>query len=610
MTRDLHSLREVVDEAKASRATDASELLGASEFSDDGMLRDPVALIEALKGCPEIWPDLQEGTTDPVEWERRQTGSKHVVGGNRMEGDAILLTIPWMLSKEAPITFLAEFVLKNPEIIEAAGFDHVPSRGTLPNRILELEGPMCGAIEEATKKLWLIAQSHQPEIGRHVHVDFTAHQTNAKGFHACLDHDWCMANGGDKMPKYLYKAPVALVESERQRLNGLPPGTEPEVLLERNPPDSDLEEQVVQEAAEADPSHPKYAKHGYKAPRQEAGVYWSDDHRYVCMDPDAGGRKIRKKWWLGYAKGRATCDTLGISCGTVVVAADVNESDAYDDLIDAVEQRTGYKPEAVAGDKALGRRDVRKSNADNEIATISPHRSPNTHIRDRSWLRTDDHDEYGFVICECCSGPTSRVGIRKVRGRPQLVFRCLDPKTPECERFERRVWCDEESLLFGYEDRESPLYFQLRGIGKSRGEGVHWYGRRRYNDTSKTAETRPYRVGIAHVELRAALADFLDIFRVCLRHGWIGDWPNSRPARVVRRKGGEAAVKSLRRKRSQLGLLLPRGERAIETGWAWDGAIPAGWVPVKQRMMALREQRKLERAEATRGSPPEQVQAA
>jgi len=285
------------------------------------------------------------------------------------------------------------------------------------------------------------------------------------------------------------------------------------VLLEREPPNNDLEEQVIEEAAEDEPSHPKYAKHGYKQPKQEPGVFWSSGHRHVCMDPDAGGRKVKDWWWLGYSKGRAIDDTLGISCGTVVVAADVNEADAYDSLIAAVVERTGYKPEVVAGDKALGRRDLRTKNALNEIATVSAHRQPNTHVRDRSQLRTDDYDEYGSAVCEHCNGPTRRIGIRKVRGKPQVIFRCLDPKTPACEHHERRVPCSEESLLFGYEDRESPLYFQIRNNGKSRGEGPHWHGRRRHNDTSKTPETRPYRVGIAHVELRAALADFLDIFR-------------------------------------------------------------------------------------------------
>jgi hypothetical protein len=91
---------------------------------------------------------------------------------------------------------------------------------------LEFEGPLLGAIEQAPRTLWLIAQAKHPVSGRHVHVDFTAHQTNARSYHACLDEEWCLANGGDKMPKLLYKAPIALVEKERQRLNGLAPGAD------------------------------------------------------------------------------------------------------------------------------------------------------------------------------------------------------------------------------------------------------------------------------------------------------------------------------------------------------------------------------------------------
>ncbi len=606
--RDLRALREAVNAAKATRATDAHELPRASEFSDDKDMRDPVMLIEQLKGCEEIWPALQEGTTDPVEWERRQTGSKHVVGGNRMDGDAILLMLPWMLSKQAPVTFLSEFVLTNPAIVEAAGFEHAPSRSTLRNRILEFEEPMLDAIEDATKTLWLIAQAKHPAIGRHVHVDFTAHQTNARGYHACLDAEWCMANGGERLGTYLANAPTALVEEERWRLNGLAPGAEPEVLLEREGPITDLEEQVVAEADGDLSRHPKYTEHGHKPRKREPGVYFSNGHRYLCMDADAGGRKIRNKWWLGFSKGRAACDTLGISCGTVVIPANVNEADAYKALKDAVRERTGYLPEMICGDKAMGRRDVREANALDEIGTVSPFRAPDTHVKDRSQLRTADHDEYGYAFCEYCDGPTRRVGIRKIRGKPTVIFRCLDPKTAACENSERHMRCSEEWLLLGYEDRDSPLYFQLRNAGKNRGEGPHWHGRRRYADTAKSPETRPYRVGIAHVQLRAALADFLDIFRVCLRHGWIGTWPKRNADHVVRRRGGEAAVKNLRRKRARLAVMLPQGTHAIESGWAWDGTIPDGWVPVKNRMEALREQREQQRI--ARGSPPDQAQAA
>ena len=41
----------------------------------------------------------------------------------------------------------------------------------------------------------------------------------------------------------------------------------------------------------------------------------------------------------------------------------------------------------------------------------------------------------------------------------------------------------------------------------------------------------------------------------------------------------------------------------MEQRWAWDGTIPEGWVPVRERLAVLRAQRA--EAEAARGSPPE-----
>ena len=619
--RDLNALRAVVAEARQTRATDAYYLPDAGEFSDDlALQKDAVALVEQLKTCDEVWPELQEGTTDPVEWERRQTGEKHVVGANRMDGDAILLTLAWMLSKEPTVTHFAGFVLKNPAIVEAAGFEYAPARNTLRNRLREFESePMLEAIENATRTCWLVAQAKHPEIGRNVHVDYTAHHTNARFHHACLDTDWCLAHGGDRMPSYLQTAGTTLIEAERHRRNSLSPDAEAIEVLEREQPTTDLEERAA-EAMDEQPSHPKYARHGLHPEPQQTGVRYSDGHRFVCIDPDAGGRRIgnnprRSRWWVGYQRGRAVCDTLGISAGTVIIPSDIDEGAAYPELMAAVEARTGFKAENSAGDKALGRRDLREWNAMNEIGTISAIPTRNRQIKDRDRLRTDSHDEYGFAFCECCDGPTRRVGIRKHgrTGEPYVVFRCLDPKTAACERFEKRIPCSEEWLLFGYMDRDSPLYFQLRRTGKSRGEAPHWYGRRRYADTSKTPETRPYIVGIDHVRLRAALSDFLDIFRVCLRFGWLGTWPRRKPDELRRRTGGEAAVKNLRRHRTKLGLTLPQGERAMERGWAWDGTVPDGWVPVKERIAVLRAQRAEARAAAaaadSRGSP-DQAEAA
>jgi hypothetical protein len=107
----------------------------------------------------------------------------------------------------------------------------------------------------------------------------------------------------------------------------------------------------------------------------------------------------------------------------VVTLVPLSEA-AYPELIASVEARTGFKPEAVGGDKALGRRDLREWNAYNEIATVSAIPTRNREIRDRDRLRTDSYDEYAFAFCECCDGPTRRVGVRTNRrtGEPCVVF--------------------------------------------------------------------------------------------------------------------------------------------------------------------------------------------
>jgi hypothetical protein len=51
---------------------------------------------------------------------------------------------------------------------------------------------------------------------------------------------------------------------------------------------------------------------------------------------------------------------------------------------------------------------------------------------------------------------------------------------------------------------------------------------------------------------------------------------------------------------------MARDRNRPALGWT----IPEGWVPVKKRMAALREQRERARDEAARASPAQQVQAA
>jgi len=104
------------------------------------------------------------------------------------------------------------------------------------------------------------------------------------------------------------------------------------------------------------------------------------------------------------------------------------------------------------------------------------------------------------------------------------------------------------------------------------------------------------------MRLRAALASFLDIFRVCLRFGWIGSYDKVRDPVFRPRRGGENAVAGLRRRRRKLGLLLPRGPAADRLGLTWTGEIPTDWRPIAERRKAATDFKK-KREKQARGSP-------
>jgi hypothetical protein len=118
-------------------------------------------------------------------------------------------------------------------------------------------------------------------------------------------------------------------------------------------------------------------------------------------------------------------------------------------------------------------------------------------------------------------------------------------------------------------------------------ENAHALSRARHATLGDSLPIRPKRIGIEHQNVPAALACFLDIFRVCLRFGWIGNWPQRRPYRVYRRSGSQG-VTAFRRLRASKGLLLPRGPKADELGLTFSGELPPGWRPIAERRKGAR----------------------
>ena len=519
------------------RAEHAHAAVAPAEYSDDPALVDPIQMMNAIRGS-EVWPILERGCTDPVEYERRHTGAKHVVGRNRMEGHPVLAACGWMFSGRPEIESFRVNKQSEPAFWEAAGYSRVPGKGTWYDRITELETMVAG-IEQATTFCWEVAQRNDRRIGRHYHVDGAAYETHARWLHACEDLELCRAlRELEQVPEYLERASAKDIEADRaQRHKEAVESDGPAVRNGPPSPPDDLEEDAVQANEEAQqPQHPKYRKRPNPRTPGEPRVIWQNGHRYVCRDGDAGYRTMggdarrgqqrrKKKGWSGGIAMQVTEDVLGIAPCVLHNPADVNEHLVLEDLLCKQMRITHRIPEAYVGDR--GATITRTKERFNElgIALLTPHRKQNQEMTDRERLRTDTHDEYGFKVCEHCGGATRRTGTEVRNGRMVAVFRCVDPLTRRCETAVQRVPCEAEPLLFGQVARDEELYFELRGGTNKNRENVHALARIRHATVGDSLPIRCKRVGIAHQDLRAALACFLDIFRVCLRFGWLGNWP-------------------------------------------------------------------------------------
>jgi hypothetical protein len=182
-----------------------------------------------------------------------------------------------------------------------------------------------------------------------------------------------------------------------------------------------------------------------------------------------------------------------------------------------------------------------------------------------------------------------------------IRYRCATPATDACYKRLQRRPCDLEWLLLGVISREDPLYYELRNQGKP-SEKAHTNARTRSGQAGKDLTSRPKRIGIPFMTYRAAVGAFLDVFRLCLRHGWLGSHPQPRPVTLRRRTGGEAAVKRIQKLRAKFGLLLPRGKAAEKLGLLFKGLLPDGYKTVAQR--------KKEKAEAAKKAVAERKKAA
>jgi hypothetical protein len=614
------------------RAVHAYELPRATRFSDDREMRDPEWLIRQMQSFPELWNELERETTDPHTFEKRKTGRKHVVGRDRIEGHWVLAASAWIVSKQTDIQAFYDANYKH-SFWQAAGFDpeRMPSYTTTYKRLIEL-GDYQEGIDNARRRLWHLACHRDPRVARHVHIDATAVEAHARMRHECTDPAWCAANGGVQMPGWVERLDVGNANTQRQKQNQEAPTPEEEAttteadeetavldedVVASTDPWDDLEELALEELADDEPDEPRHPKYQQRARSQQSAAgpkeLWvakkegGPKHRYTTRDVDAGfrlysdrrtGRRVRA--WLGFLKMRAVDDYTGAEIASLHIPADHPESRHFIALIERVRETLGFYPEVVLCDKGPNIRGVRRACERRGIGMIAPFRKPNGATPKRSDIRQPGIvDEYGYCFCDYCGSPGHGHRYKRRNGRGYVTYRCANPHTRKCRTELQSKPCDTEPLVLGVLSHEDELYWELRNAGKPH-EKAHRVARARYTTGANNVDTRPKRPGIPFLELRSSLSHLVEVFRLCIRQGWLDPrHPNARPGQPRQRPGGKKGLEVMRRLRRLAGLLLPQGRAAEKLKLRWDGELPDGWVPIKQRRKEARA-----RSAGGGGAPP------
>lgn len=604
------------------RAAPVYRLPGASEFTDDPQLQDPVFIVRALKRFPELYEPLVAGTTrapSALGGRPRKPGSWALVYVVMTVLGAVDLEKFWARHQSSPIW-------------QECGFDERPAWGTFYDRIVELEtgdwgltaedvivdpaadrrrvGGLSGrarpeVADDATDEpdevhderpsvvgawpvferaaAWLMrrARSRDARVGAHSAADGTAIHSHAQLEHCCLDETVCLArrtrSDGTvmRMPKVVERAGEDIVKAMHAAEDSSAepqPGTPVDGALVALEPEDQWGEQLL-----ADPDH-KYV--------------WIQGHLYRTRDTTAGlcmyggdrGRRKRKVWIGGHELFNVDVFTGGLLSFNCL-PADVREHEGWETLLRRARRNVGTWPGIVSADKGQGIKSVIEFNTRHGIHSAFPWRK-DQRGRDARDFECARFDRHGVPRCQQCGGPGfvdgPDLGFRKDdgRGNPHIRFRCLTMWAGDaCEQAGiQRVLCAENWKLLLPFDRTSIEHHTMRHLHNSGAEGPFHHWRQRYEAMGKTYSTRPKRRLSRHAhELRTACAMLIDWLRICLRHGWIGQHNrrNERDARLGRDSTKVIAkAERVRQARQAYGLDLPYGPAALACGAATSDEPP------------------------------------
>jgi hypothetical protein len=557
-----------------------TQLDEACEFSSDRELSDPVSVIRELKKHPQYVEPLRQATRHLYEKKPSlEYGTK--IGRYRMKGDFGLLYLAFVLTGDTSRLSFWNRYASSP-IWQECGFDAQPDYEIMRLRFNELEHYWMG-VRDMGRLVIQQAVRHDPEIGEFWMVDSTGWQTPAGLEHCCTDKARCRALLEKQGKRKPHKPAAASEDGDDSRADhatdGGTDGADDQLVsggrrgapqrLRRAPAEA-IESERHREQADLEPD-PELRADSVIEPLEEDETYQYfliDGHRYRTRDKTAGLRHYKsgkgKSWFGGY--GTPALDTkYGVALAAETFPADDQEWDHYPDLYESAIAATGKAPLAVSTDRGFGLKAFDEFNTRRGVATVRPFRQTSRE-KERADMRSDLVDEHGVPRCQHCGGEgdMDSAGLGWYLDRkhePRIRFRCKAPATPDCKKLQS-ISCAEDWRLLLPLNLTQPLYHALREMHFSF-ERIFGHWRQRYGVFGKNASTSLRRRGVPAQRLRAQAAVFLDWFRICLRHGFLGSWRtrNTNEAQDITGKG-KKRLGNVMRARSRRLLDLPYGTAA------------------------------------------------
>ncbi|MGO9976671.1 MAG: hypothetical protein ACLP01_28470 [Solirubrobacteraceae bacterium] len=554
------------------RNAEAFAVTGATEFSCDSVLSDPVQVIEMFKTfAPRAC--LQLITATKVTREPGQAGAPRIDGSWALVFLAHVMTgIPdwqrWYINHQTS------------RIWDLCGFAKRPSWATTYLRFRELEHPRyVAAFERAAAQFVRVAAHHVPHAFDFTHTDGSPTHSHVLLDHACPSKTYCQTRTG-RVPNQIARAGEESINDERHERSAQAEPENPDA-----PPDTNVHKLTDEEARAlglADWRHSHYYRFGERG------------HILRCRDKQAGvrmykaGPRSKRKVWVGGYFLPIVSDFFWAPFAVNFFAADIQEHLGWPEtyrkgmaaLNDDPENPT-HQIVGVVADRAFTNKTFIAHNTENGVASITPERGlPGG----KEWKTLRDPegrwDEHG-PRCRYCGGPPSPAAgpgegfAITGSGDPRLTFRCALGWHEECRTKLQTISCRREYRALLPIGRQERIFHDMLGA-HSHCEGIFDSWRDRYAVAGTSNATRSKRRdGIAAQTLRGAVALLAEWFRICVRQGYIGNHSRRNTSKPVKRDGGAKRLIALRTYREREHLILPIGPMVDKLPFRKKTATPA-----------------------------------